>query len=177
MPTSTYWKNVALKAVVNSPQEDIVYAVFTEFLTQLQSPQERFVIYPQLSLKWKPHAEQDRRAEVPDVGVGNLTLPGTSPTFKLRFGVEAKRSTEAMQSLPSPSTILAQDDVITAFHRLFFRRRIKQRQLSRIVTPLLIIGLIGSCLSALTGDHARLGRSQMPSSTSRPTNPPQVLVG
>jgi len=74
-------------------------------------------------LKWKPYAEQDKRAEVPDVGVGNFTLPGASPTFKLRFGVEAKRSTEAMQYLLSPSTILAQDDVITAFHRLFFQAK------------------------------------------------------
>ena len=112
-----------MKAVVNCPPEDIVYAVFTEFLTQLKTPQERFVIYPQLSLKWKPYAEQDKRAEVPDVGVGNFTLPGTSPTFKLRFGVEAKRSTEGMQSLPSPSTILAHGDVITAFHRLFFQAK------------------------------------------------------
>ena len=92
MPTPTYWKNVALKAVVNSPPEDIVYAVFTEFLTQLKTPQECFVIYPQVSLKWKPYAEQDKRGEVLDVGVGNFTFPGTSPTFKLRFGVEAKRS-------------------------------------------------------------------------------------
>jgi len=66
-------------------------------------------------LKWKPYAEQDKRAEVPDVGVGNLTLPSTSPTFKLRFGVEAKRAAEAMQSLPPPSTIFAQDNVITTF--------------------------------------------------------------
>jgi hypothetical protein len=123
MPTSTYWRNVALKAVVNSPREDIVYAVFTECLTHLKDPQERFVIYPQLSLKWKPYAGDDKRAEVPDVGVGNFTHPGASPTFKLRLGVEAKRSTETMQSLPPPSTILAQRDVVAAFNQLLFQAK------------------------------------------------------
>jgi len=57
------------------------------------------------------------------------------------------------------------------------RQIIKQRWWSRIVTPLLIIGLIGFCLSDLTGDHACLGHSQKPSLMSGPINPPQVLIG
>lgn len=121
--TPTYWRNVALRSVVNSPREDIVYAVFMECLARLKDPQERFVIYPQLSLKWKPSAEDDKRAEVPDVGVGNFNLPGASPAFKLRFGVEAKRSMETMQSLPPPSTILAQRDVIATFNKLLFQAK------------------------------------------------------
>lgn len=34
MPTPTCWRNVALKAVVNNPVEDVVYAVFAEFLAK-----------------------------------------------------------------------------------------------------------------------------------------------
>ncbi|KAM6496228.1 hypothetical protein JOM56_008934 [Amanita muscaria] len=79
MPTPTYRKNVALKAVVNNPAEDIVYAVFTEFLMKHKVPPQRFVVYPQLSLKWNPDVEGDKRAEVPDIGVGNFTLPGINP--------------------------------------------------------------------------------------------------
>ncbi|KAF8337670.1 hypothetical protein F5887DRAFT_1063046 [Amanita rubescens] len=97
-PSPAYWQNVALKAVIGTPREDIVYAVFTEFLTAHKNPQERFVIYPQLSLKWKPDDPQDKRSEVPDVGIGNFTLPSTTPPFMLRF-------------------------VLVAFHRLFFQAK------------------------------------------------------
>jgi hypothetical protein len=154
--TPTYWRNLALRSVVNSPREDIVYAVFVECLACLKDPQERFVIYPQLSLKWKPSAEDDKRAEVPDIGVGNFSLPGASPAFKIRFGVEAKRSTEAMKSLPPPSTILTQRDVVATFHKLLFQAKYQAKAAIKMVTPSLIIRLIVSCLSApLENMHVR----------------------
>jgi hypothetical protein len=67
--------------------------------------------------------ESDRRAEVPDVGVGNFTSPGTIPLFKLRFGVEAKRALDIMASLPAAASLIGNDDVITAFHRLSFQAK------------------------------------------------------
>jgi len=73
MNNHTYRRNVAMKAVVGRPREDVTYAVFTEFLIEHKNPGDRFIIYPQLSLKWKPQDESDRRAEVPDVGVGQST--------------------------------------------------------------------------------------------------------
>jgi len=112
-----------MKAVVGRPLEDVTYAVFTEFLIEHKNPGDRFIIYPQLSLKWKPQDERDRRAEVPDVGVGNFTLPGTNPPFKLRFGVEAKRSLDAMKSLPPASSLSTNDDVLTAFHHLHYQAK------------------------------------------------------
>jgi len=122
-PTPAYWRNVALKAVVGTPREDIVYAVFTQFLTAHKDPQERFVIYPQLSLKWKPDDPQDKRSEVPDVGVGNFTLPGTVPTFMLRFGVEAKRAVQAMRLLPHAQSLREDREVLLTFHRLFYQAK------------------------------------------------------
>ncbi|KAF8523319.1 hypothetical protein BU17DRAFT_74982 [Hysterangium stoloniferum] len=115
--------NVTLKAVIGTPRKDIVYAVFTEFLTAHKDPQERFVIYPQLSLKWKPDDPQDKRSEVPDVGIGNFTLPGTAPPFVLRFGVEAKRAVQAMHVLPPPQSLLGDRKVLLTFHRLFFQAK------------------------------------------------------
>ena len=112
-----------MKAVVGSPLEDVTYAVFTEFLIEHKNPGHRFIVYPQLSLKWKPEDENDRRAEVPDVGVGNFTLPGTNPPFKLRFGVEAKRAIAVMESLPPASSLRANDDVLTAFHHLSYQAK------------------------------------------------------
>lgn len=122
-PSPSYWQNVALKAVIGTPREDIVYAVFTEFLTAHKNPQERFVIYPQLSLKWKPDDPQDKRSEIPDVGIGNFTLPSTTPPFMLRFGVEAKRAVQSMHLLPSPQSLLGIREVLVAFHRLFFQAK------------------------------------------------------
>ena len=123
MNNPNYWRNVAMKAVVGRPLEDITYAVFTEFLIQHKDPGHRFTVYPQLSLKWKPEEETDRRAEVPDVGVGNFTSPGTIPSFKLRFGVEAKRALDIMVSLPAAASLVTNDDVVTAFHRLSFQAK------------------------------------------------------
>jgi hypothetical protein len=60
MPTPTYRRNVALKAVEKNPAEDIVYAVFTEFLIKHKNPSHQFVVYLQLSLKWRPDVEGDR---------------------------------------------------------------------------------------------------------------------
>lgn len=112
-----------MKAVINRPREDVVYAVFAEFLAQHKEPHTRFIIYPQLSLKWNPEDERDKRAEVPDIGVGNFTLPGADPPFKLRFGVEAKRSIGEMDSLPSATSIITQDGVVRAFHALLFQAK------------------------------------------------------
>ena len=80
-------------------RSQVAYAVFVEFLGRHKMPFERFVIYSQLSLKWKPDVKEDRRLEIPDLGVGNFTAVGVMPPFKLRFGVEAKRAIEEMKGL------------------------------------------------------------------------------
>lgn len=79
------------------------------------------MIYSQLSLKWKSDIKEDRRSEIPDLGVGNFTTVGEAPPFKLRFGVEAKRSIEEMNGLPPPSSIIDSDQVRAAFHTLYFQ--------------------------------------------------------
>ena len=98
-PEQRYQRNLAEKAVIGRPTEDILYAVFNEFAI-LHQQRHRFVIYPQMNLKWKPQNTRDRRSEVPDFGLGNFTLPNSSPNFKLRCGIEAKRAIDIMTSLP-----------------------------------------------------------------------------
>jgi hypothetical protein len=100
-------------------REDVTYAVITEFLLQYKHPVERFVLYPQLSLRWKPKDPKDTRAEVPDIGVGNFSLQ--APCFKMRLGVEAKRLVGAMENLPEPIAIQDHEDVLSAFHTLFYQ--------------------------------------------------------
>jgi hypothetical protein len=100
-------------------REDVTYAVIIEFLLEHKCPADRFVLYPQLSLRWKPEDPRDTRAEVPDIGIGNFTLQG--PHFKMRLGVEAKRLVSAMRGLPVPRVIQDNEDVLNAFHSLFYQ--------------------------------------------------------
>ena len=100
--------------------EDVLYAIFNEFVA-LHQKQHRFAIYPQMSLKWKPHDPQDWRSEVPDFGLGNFTPPGVLPHFKLRSGVEAKRAEYIMAPLPTTSSIKSLANIISLFHSLSFQ--------------------------------------------------------
>jgi len=75
---------------------------------------------PPLALPWKPGEIPDRRREVTDFGVGNLTLNGP-PYFKLRIGAEVKRALPIMTDLPAPSAIEDGIEVKSAFHDLYFQ--------------------------------------------------------
>ncbi|KIM58462.1 hypothetical protein SCLCIDRAFT_1088969 [Scleroderma citrinum Foug A] len=102
------------------PKEDIIYALICEFLLQHKVPHDRFLLFPQISLRWKPNQPSDLRAEIADFGIGNVSLQ--KPYFKLRVGAEAKRSVhEVMRTLPPPSTIEDNEDVKAAFHLAFFQ--------------------------------------------------------
>ena len=107
----SYKKNLVLAAVNELSDEDIVYAVFAEFVMFHKTPSERFILAPQLNLSWKPGHSKDRRKEVPDFGIGHFTLPGhwqpgERPSFKLRCGVEAKRHIKEMEGLPTPDSLI-----------------------------------------------------------------------
>jgi len=100
-------------------REDVTYAVITEFLLQYKRPVGRFVLYSQMSLRWKPNNPKDTREEIPDIGVGNFTLQ--VPCFKMRLGVESKRLLGVMVNLPEPTAIEGHEDVMIIFHSLFYQ--------------------------------------------------------
>jgi hypothetical protein len=100
-------------------REDITYAVIIEFLLQYKHPVGRFVLYPQMSLHWKPNNPKDTRKEIPDISIGNFTLQ--VPYFKMRLGVEAKRLLGVMVNLPEPMAIEGHEDVMIALHILFYQ--------------------------------------------------------
>lgn len=99
-------------------RDNVTYAIIVKFLLQHKYPIEHFVLYPQLSLRWKPEIQKDTQAEVPDVGVSNFTLQ--APYFKIHFGVESKRMVGVMGDLPEPITIQGHADVLNASHDLIF---------------------------------------------------------
>ncbi len=119
-PEQNYQRRLVMNAVADHPTEDILYGIFNEFAA-LHQRRQRFAIYPQMSLKWKPHEPKDRRSEVPDFGLGNFTPPGYLPHFKLRCGVEAKRADHAMASLPPASSIMGLANIASLFHSLSFQ--------------------------------------------------------
>ncbi|KAF8626895.1 hypothetical protein AX15_004643 [Amanita polypyramis BW_CC] len=127
-PEQRYQRNLAERAGIGGPTEDILYAVFNKFAI-LHQQRHRFVIYLQMNLKWKLQDTRDRRSEVPDFNLG-FTLPNSSPNFKLRCGVEAKRAINIMTSLPPASKMLKLYS-ISSLSRL----RIRPRQPTRTDTP------------------------------------------
>ena len=116
-----YERNLVEVAVTGRPLETIVYGIFVEFIMSKKNPSQRFILSPQLNLKWKPDHHRDKRAEIPDFGIGHFTLPGTNPTFKLRCGVEAKRAMDEMATLPAPESLIENHRVDMAFHSLYFQ--------------------------------------------------------
>lgn len=135
--THQYQRNLALKAVTGLPKEDVLYAIFADFLALHQKPHFRFTIYPQMSLSWKPENRHDRRVEVPDFGLGSFTLPGTTvPFFKLRCGVEAKRAIETMANLPSAQTMRSAYKIRSHFQALYFQAQDQAKAAYRNHYPL-----------------------------------------
>lgn len=101
-----------------SPIEAWTYPVISEFLLEHKVPNNRFVLYPQISLRWRP-GRRDRRAEVPDFALVDVGL--RAPNCKVRVGAEAKRCINIMRSLPAPETLEVNEEVKEAFKRLFFQ--------------------------------------------------------
>lgn len=100
--------------------EDIMYPVIAEFLGECKVPRERFLVYPQLALPWKPNRPEDRREEIPDFAIGNFDF-SNAPHFKIRAGAEVKRALRIMLDLPEPLAIEDNELVRIAFHGLFFQ--------------------------------------------------------
>jgi len=116
----SYLKYVLHSSVKDSPTEDVAYATICEFLFLHKNPSERFTIFPQLFLKWKPDMPKDTRAEIPDLGLGNFSLT-TTPHIILRLGVEVKRCLDIMKGLPQCSDLEDALDVRRAFHKVYFQ--------------------------------------------------------
>ncbi len=72
-----------------------MYPVITEFLGECKVPRERFLVYPQLALPWKPDEPEDRHEEIPDFAVGNFDFanaPGTPLQNSRRGGSQTRSS-------------------------------------------------------------------------------------
>jgi hypothetical protein len=106
-----------------------------------------FRVYHSSTLKWNPGDRQDKRAEVPDVGVGNL--PFLVPTLLLGCALvlRPKDLFDRWSHRHHQPTSSQMQDLFTPF---FSKPRIKQKRRSKTNT-LMVTLLTGSSSSALTG--------------------------
>ena len=119
LDTQPYLKYLLHASVKDTPTEDVTYGVICEFLLQHKNPSDRFIIFPQMFLRWKPDNPEDTRAEIPDFGLGNFSLH--APHIKFRLGIEVKRCINAMEALPDSLALQSNVDIMSAFHEVFFQ--------------------------------------------------------
>lgn len=93
-----------MRSVAGSPDESLSYGIANEMLVEHKNSLGRgsFIIFPQLRLLWNLRKREDRRCDIPDIGLGRLTAAGT---IHLQGGLEQKPALEYMKNLPPPSDI------------------------------------------------------------------------
>jgi hypothetical protein len=141
-------------AFSNNSKEDITYGIIIDFLLEHRQSAGRFSIYPQLGFPWKPDNPKDRRREVPDIVVGNLTLD--TPGLKMRIGIESKKMIETMHGIPEPSPIQNNEYIQNSFQKSIIQGEDQTKAEGSIQRQLYAIK--NSPISALYWAIFRVGR-------------------
>lgn len=101
-----YLFQMVQKSVMGTPSEFDTYGVITEAFILHKQPRDRYTIFPQLFIPWKPGAVADSRGALPDFGLG--CYYDVPPYIRLQGGIEVKKVTRSMIELLHPS-IMAED--------------------------------------------------------------------
>jgi len=104
-----YIRTMASQSVMGSPNEYDTYGVVTEAFVYHKNPFNRYTIFPQFYLQWKPNDPKDYRGSIPDFVLGRYI--NVWPWVRLQGGAEVKRATEAMQGLPLPDVMALDKNV------------------------------------------------------------------
>jgi len=115
----SYLMELAQKSVLGTPTEYDAYGVITEAFILHKKPTDRYTIFPQLFLQWKPDAASDRRGALPDFGIGRYY--DTYPFVRLQGGAEVKASIPFMHLLPPPDIVSRLPDVMDTLHSCYFQ--------------------------------------------------------
>ncbi|KAF7760402.1 hypothetical protein Agabi119p4_11078 [Agaricus bisporus var. burnettii] len=97
-------------SVLGDPTEYDAYGVITEAFILHKIPRNRYTIFPQLFLPWKPDEPLDTRGSLPDFGLGRY-YP-IAPHIRLQGGCEVKKATWLMEDLPPTNVISKESDVL-----------------------------------------------------------------
>ncbi|KAM6503054.1 hypothetical protein JOM56_003031 [Amanita muscaria] len=104
-----------------NPNEYDTYGVITEAFIYHKQPHDRYTIFPQYYLQWKPNEPKDRRASIPDFALGRY-IDGW-PWVRLQGGAEVKRANPEMKGLPPPATVGLSRDVQNVVYNTRFQAR------------------------------------------------------
>ncbi|KAK2467348.1 hypothetical protein APHAL10511_000583 [Amanita phalloides] len=87
-----------------NPSEYDIYGVLTEAFIFHKRPYDRYTIFPQFYLHWKPNNPTDRRGSIPDFVLGHYIE--RAPWIRLIGGAEVKRAAPlVMKGLPAADTV------------------------------------------------------------------------
>ncbi|KAF8891951.1 hypothetical protein CPB84DRAFT_1368936 [Gymnopilus junonius] len=84
-----YLFGIAQMSTFGDPTEYDAYGVITEAFILHKQPRERYIIFPQLHLRWNPDITSDGRGSLPDFCLGKYY--DSAPHIRLQGGVEVKR--------------------------------------------------------------------------------------
>jgi len=100
---------MASRSVMGGPNEYDAYGVITEAFIYHKNPYDRFTIFPQLYLRWKPTDPSDRRGSIPNFVLGQYI--NAWPWVQLQGGAEVKRAMKKMEGLPHADTMALDDEL------------------------------------------------------------------
>ena len=100
---------MASRSVMGGPNEYDAYGVITEAFIYHKNPYDRFTIFPQLYLRWKPTDPSDRRGSIPDFVLGRYI--DAWPWVQLQGGAEVKRAMKKVEGLPHADTMALDDEL------------------------------------------------------------------
>jgi len=109
-----YLLQMAQNSVLGTPTEFDTYGIITEAFILHKQPRDRYTIFPQLFIPWKPAAVADSRGSLPDFGLGRYY--NVPPYIRLQGGVEVKKATQSMIDLPPPSILAEEEDIKNTLH-------------------------------------------------------------
>ena len=113
-----YLLEMVQKSVLGTPTEYDAYGVITEAFFLHKKPRNRYTLFPQLYIPWKP-SMPDPRGILPDFGIGRYYEQ--PPHIRLQGGVEVKRATTFMIQLPPPGIVARDENVKIILHTSQFQ--------------------------------------------------------
>lgn len=114
-----YLLQLAQKSVLGSPSEYNACGVITEAFILQKKPMDRYTIFPQLFLSWRPDNPSDKQGALPDFGIGRYY--DTPPHVRLQGGAEIKAAIPFMVSLPPPAFVSNLPSVKDTFQTCSFQ--------------------------------------------------------
>ena len=110
----SYLLQMVQNSVLGTPTEFDAYGVITEAFILHKQPRDRYTIFPQLFIPWKPAAVADSLGALPYFGLGRYY--DVPPYIRLQGGIEVKKATQSMIKLPPPSIIAEDEDIKNTLH-------------------------------------------------------------